>query len=138
VEKNGVIRVIQCACGAEFTALRSDAKFCKACHYRRQKTWATANSHRRKEAHKQRRLAAFAGYGGACACCGESRYEFLAIDHVHGGGRVERTTLSTNQIAKKVIDLGFPPEYRVLCHNCNSAIGWFGYCPHSGEVKRTA
>ena len=26
---------------------------------------------------------------------------------------------------------GFPLGYRVLCHNCNLARGFYGYCPHS-------
>lgn len=29
-------------------------------------------------------------YGGACACCGESREPFLAIDHIAGGGNKHR------------------------------------------------
>jgi hypothetical protein len=44
--------------------------------------------------------------------------------------------LSTRQIADKVIKENFPPEYRVLCHNCNQSHGWYGYCPH--EKERTA
>lgn len=26
---------------------------------------------------------------------------------------------------------GYPKGFRVLCHNCNMAIGFYGYCPHS-------
>lgn len=30
----------------------------------------------------------------------------------------------------------FPPGFRVLCHNCNQARGFYGYCPHEkGEGK---
>jgi hypothetical protein len=25
---------------------------------------------------------------------------------------------------------GFPEGFRVLCHNCNSALGYYGHCPH--------
>jgi hypothetical protein len=25
----------------------------------------------------------------------------------------------------------FPEGYRVLCHNCNQSLGYFGYCPHT-------
>jgi len=25
---------------------------------------------------------------------------------------------------------GYPTGFRVLCHNCNQAIGLYGYCPH--------
>ena len=31
-------------------------------------------------------------YGHECKCCGESTYEFLAIDHVNGKGNKERKT----------------------------------------------
>jgi hypothetical protein len=24
----------------------------------------------------------------------------------------------------------YPTGFRVLCHNCNLAIGFYGYCPH--------
>ena len=27
----------------------------------------------------------------------------------------------------------FPPGFRVLCHNCNQALGAYGYCPHKGK-----
>jgi hypothetical protein len=82
------------------------------------------------------RQKAFDGYGGKCNCCGEKQFEFLALDHVNGGGRAERQKLSTRQIADKVIKQNFPPEYRVLCHNCNQSHGWYGYCPH--EKEKTA
>lgn len=82
------------------------------------------------------RKKAIAGYGGKCECCKEEAFEFLAIDHVNGGGRKEREKMSTDQIAKKIIAQDFPPEYRVLCHNCNQAKGWYGFCPH--QWRRTA
>ena len=66
----------------------------------------------------------------------ENKFEFLALDHVNGGGREERKTRSTQQIALTAIREGFPDTYRVLCHNCNQAIGWYGKCPHENE--RTA
>lgn len=24
----------------------------------------------------------------------------------------------------------WPKGFRVLCHNCNSSLGYYGYCPH--------
>lgn len=72
-------------------------------------------------------------YGGKCACCGESENEFLAIDHINGGGNKQRKEL------KRAAGIAFyrwlrmneyPDGYRVLCHNCNCARGYYGYCPH--------
>lgn len=69
-------------------------------------------------------------YGGKCKCCGlDDYYEFLCIDHIGGkkqdgaprGGWLFYSWLKKN---------GFPSGYRVLCHNCNMAIGFYGYCPH--------
>ena len=127
--------VICAFCTLTFLASRSDAKRCSVCRqkylqeHRRQDT----TKQRRKEQYKALRVQALAGYGGKCQCCGEARFEFLAIDHVNGGGRLERKTKSTQQIVRKIINQSFPPEYRVLCHNCNQSHGWYGYCPHEHE-----
>lgn len=69
-----------------------------------------------------------------CACCGEDMLEFLCIDHINGGGSREHKKTGVN-IYAWLRKNDFPLGYRVLCHNCNSALGFYGYCPHS-EVKR--
>jgi hypothetical protein len=28
---------------------------------------------------------------------------------------------------------GWPEGFQVLCHNCNSSKGYYGYCPHEKE-----
>jgi hypothetical protein len=33
---------------------------------------------------------------------------------------------------------GYPPGYRVLCHNCNSAYGYYGHCPHQQATEKVA
>ncbi len=79
-------------------------------------------------------LRHYAAGDPACACCGEKAVEFLAIDHIDGGGRAHRKTLSTTlyQWLKRE---GFPTGFRVLCHNCNQARGALGYCPHQGRPE---
>lgn len=69
-------------------------------------------------------------YGGECACCGERHFEFLAIDHIDGGGRKHRKKINT-PLPYWLRKNGFPPGFRILCHNCNMAIGRYGYCPHN-------
>lgn len=125
-------------CGVSFEAKRNDAVRCTVCRSDYLKAYRKLDTtkERRKQQYVDLRKQALAGYGNKCACCGEQRFEFLAIDHVNGGGRKERETKSTQQIARKIINNNFPPEYRVLCHNCNQAIGWYGKCPH--ETERTA
>ncbi len=102
---------------------------CVRCDRRRVAVW----SHR---ALVKARMEAIARYGGKCACCGESRYEFLAIDHRRGGGSRHRLSgqfTPGNGFIKWLKRNGWPKGFRVLCHNCNSALGYYGYCPH----KRT-
>jgi hypothetical protein len=77
-------------------------------------------------------------YGGVCACCGETNYAFLSIDHVFCDGNTQRRELGLrggtrfyNWLKKN----GFPSGYRVLCHNCNFTIGHYGFCPHMRESK---
>ena len=82
--------------------------------------------------HRKEREACIAAYGGACECCGETRYEFLAIDHINGGGRQHREKIG-NKICRWLVKNNFPPGFRVLCHNCNLSIGHYGYCPHERE-----
>lgn len=75
-------------------------------------------------------------YGGACTCCGETTHEFLTLDHVNNNGKAERMALfgknagATMSIYRTVRDAGYPPDYTVLCFNCNIARSLFGTCPH--------
>lgn len=72
-----------------------------------------------------------------CSCCGEKYIEFLTIDHIEGGGAIHRRSIGNGKIGTGggafygwLRSQGFPAGYRVLCQNCNFAIGVFGYCPH--------
>ena len=116
---------------------RTPLSYCKECHKERGAIYQLNN----KEAHASRsrkykkklRIATIEAYGGKCDCCNESTTEFLAIDHVNGGGTKERRERfsSPAQLQKWLRDNNYPDGYRVLCHNCNSALGFYGYCPHS-------
>jgi len=101
-------------------------------HRKHQKT---INEKGRKKWRERRELC-LNHYGGKCACCGEIRYEFLAIDHINGGGNQERKNYSRNGFVSFLIKNNFPEGYRVLCHNCNLAIGFYGYCPHTIEEQK--
>lgn len=68
-----------------------------------------------------------------CACCGESKIEFLVIDHIYGGGgkhRKENKLTGANRLTYWLKKNNYPSGFRVLCHNCNMARGCYGYCPH--------
>lgn len=75
-----------------------------------------------------------------CACCGEKHMEFLTINHMNGGGTKHRIQLSGggkkvsgNIFYKWLVKNNFPEGYNVLCDNCNSSLGRYGYCPHQKE-----
>lgn len=82
----------------------------------------------------QKRKKVIEHYGGRCSCCGENRYEFLAIDHINGNGN--RHKMQVGDVMSWVWSHGFPDGFRILCHNCNLALGFYGYCPHGNEIIR--
>ena len=110
-------------------------------------TWADRVSrmraHQRSPEHRSKvrdrlrslRLEVLTHYSGGaprCACCGESHIEFLAIDHLDESGQAHRRRdPKARSLARYLKYHGLPAGYRVLCHNCNMAIGFYGRCPHS-------
>lgn len=111
---------------------------CKSCDNARSKIYCAANRKQQRVRSKKYsvclRAEVQAAYGGKCVCCGEDRHEFLTIDHVNGGGSEHRRRMGskTYRWLKKY---KFPKEgFRLLCSNCNNALGLFGYCPHEWEL----
>lgn len=86
--------------------------------------------------HRRLRAQVIDGLGSICACCGESEPIFLQLDHIHGGGNLHYRKFagSWSAVYRAVRDTGFPrDQYRLLCSNCNSAIGRYGRCPHADQ-----
>ncbi len=71
-----------------------------------------------------------------CACCGEDVRFFLCKDHIFGGGVKHHRELKERGISlnRELINNNYPNGYRILCHNCNSSLGYYGYCPHGNEI----
>ena len=113
--------------------------WCRDCRRQKTRTWFKTNDEsvkqkRRTEA-EANRLLVLQHYSRSpipfCWCCNESALQFLAIDHMNGNGREERKQYqSSTSFYKNIIARNFPKGYRVLCHNCNSSYGLYGYCPH--------
>ncbi len=84
------------------------------------------------------RAIVFNHYGMACACCGESNYRFLSLDHINGGGNENRRDTGTtggSNFYSYVIKAGFPDDLQTLCFNCN--LGRHhngGICPHKEGI----
>ena len=66
-----------------------------------------------------------------CDCCGYSNIDGLSIDHIngrrsHGHSRKFRSIGLYSWLKRT----GYPKNFRVLCLNCNAAIGINRKCPH--------
>jgi|SRR5579859_4614183 len=100
--------------------------------------WKKRNKDRYNKAVQRRsrhvRMEVMLAYGDHCVCCGEWRYEFLAFDHVDGGGYKHRQEVpAIRAMAPWLKRNDLPEGFRILCHNCNAAHGFYGYCPHEEE-----
>ncbi len=82
--------------------------------------------------HRELRQEVIKHYGGKCECCLEDIIEFLGIDHINGNGRKHRATF-TGSIYQWLKKNNYPQGYRILCHNCNLALGFYKHCPHRKE-----
>jgi hypothetical protein len=99
--------------------------YCLTCHGRQ-----SAKLHRR---YRREVLEHYGGVPPQCACCGENVYEFLALDHLDGGGTQHLLKLGVATIYH-LVRRDWPEEYQVLCHNCNFAKGAYGKCPHQNAT----
>ncbi len=81
------------------------------------------------------------GYGGKCTCCGQKQWEFLSVDHKKNDGAERRRRLGRAETSatlyRRLIAENFPPDYQILCYNCNLSLGFFGYCPHHPKMRRS-
>jgi len=84
-----------------------------------------------------RRIRVIKKLGSICVCCGENRIEFLSANHKKNDGAQHRREIGSGatynwiqshlEEAKNILEL--------MCMNCNSSIGFFGYCPHKTKSK---
>lgn len=87
-----------------------------------------------KERDKSRhlRMEILLAYGGKCSClgCNEWRYEFLTMHHIDNDGASHRKEIKYGSMYEWIKAHDLPLNFRVLCWNCNLALGKYGYCPH--------
>ena len=117
---------------------------CNACHKtnaregRRTCAPCAAKADERNRLNREQlRSEMLTAYGNMCQCCGENKREFLALDHIYGGGNRERRGLGMGMgraYLTRLKKLGWPKDkYRLLCHNCNASLAYYRYCPHGKE-----
>lgn len=111
-------------------------------HLERCRKYYTSHKEERREYHrnyrKKARMEVLQYYSKEgipqCECCGEKQIEFLAIDHIEGKGNKHRKKIH-NHIELFLKRKRFPSGYRILCHNCNLSLGFYGYCPHNVKTE---
>lgn len=84
----------------------------------------------------------FTYYGEYCSCCAEDESLFLSIDHVNNDGHLDLNsngkTLTGRHLYPKIVKLGYPDKYQVLCMNCNFGKRMNnGICPHKTIDKKS-
>lgn len=80
------------------------------------------------------------GYGGKCYCCGETEPCFLTLDHVNNDGAEHRRKHKAvgMRLYQYLIRNKFPPEFQLLCFNCNCGRQINnGVCPHGRKGVTT-
>lgn len=98
--------------------------------------WVKDNAEKNRAYQRKYRLKlkseTFERYGGEiCACCSETGIQFLTLDHIDGDGAAHRKSIGSSggrEFYQWLKTNGYPPGYQVLCWNCNSARGSYGYC----------
>ena len=94
---------------------------------------------RLRQRNRDLKMEVMSSLGGKCECCGELIIQFLTVDHINGGGAEQRRRCSRSQwkIYNEIKTEGYPRDkYRVLCFNCNIALGAFGECPHRPGITQ--
>jgi len=114
---------------------------CKKCGNKYDKEWQQNNrdsyNQLQRESKHRLRDEVIDAYGGVCKCCGETRKEFLTIDHIYGDGnkhRREMGFLSSDMFYRWLRQNNYPSGFQVLCFNCNCGKGTYGTCPHNKDI----
>lgn len=123
----------------EWITMISKARNATTYKAKRQAYYATRAAELQSQ-NTQEREAVLHAYGGptpTCACCGESHYKHLTVDHI-GGGANKHLSEKGNRLRGKGLYAwlkknNYPPGFRILCMNCNWAIGKYGTCGHQDE-----
>jgi hypothetical protein len=106
------------------------------------KMWRIENKEKiandKREYNKQLKIDFLNAYGNKCSCCGELEPKFLTLEHLKGRNETDKRPsgkkMTGTRMYMKAKKLGYPDYYTILCFNCNSAKGLFGFCPHTKNI----
>lgn len=116
-------------CGKQFVGSMDQRRYCSV------ECREVQVADQRKTARDGLRMRALRAYSDgdtpSCSCCREFVPQFLALDHINGGGRKQRQELGGGGFWTWLRANNYPPGFRVLCHNCNFGRQINGgVCPH--------
>lgn len=67
----------------------------------------------------------------ACNCCGESKEQFLTLDHIEPFSLTKAGPRGGRTLYQWLRKRNYPEGFQVLCYNCNMARAKYdGVCPH--------
>lgn len=92
----------------------------------------------RNDARTKVREFVYAAYGNKCSClsCGETKWQFLTLDHVGDDGAAHRKEINCVDIIDWAKKNNCPPTLRLLCWNCNGGRERNnGVCPHLTDLN---
>ena len=124
-----------------YTSLKKEYSYiCKDCKNKYNKEWQQDNKDKcnqsNRESNHRLRDEVINEYGGKCVCCGETRREYLTIDHINGGGGKHRREIGIrgSQFYRWLKQNNYPKGFQVLCFNCNCGKKDYGICPHNKQA----
>lgn len=77
----------------------------------------------------------FYKYGSECSCCGDRSPSFLTLKKIGVNNQREASKELKAGIYVWVRDNGYPPDFYLLCLNCNWSKSRWGYCPHQASPE---
>lgn len=109
---------------------------CMSCQFRKRDMVNKGKQNKAREWRRARKERVLRAYSPElnCACCGETDFRVLQLDHGwNDGAEVNRRLgIKSSQVYDFIEKNKFPKNLglRVLCSNCNHAHGCYKYCPH--------
>lgn len=118
-----------------FKRKQEDPEWFESERIRKRKLSRDYHNKKGREHDLRRKLTIIQHYGPVCKCCGISKHEFLALDHIDGKGNQHRRDIGIKggkHFYDWIIKNNFPVGFQILCHNCNFAKDHFLQgCPHN-------
>lgn len=85
--------------------------------------WLRKNRERQRQRRYEIRQKVLQKLGGRCVQCGyDANWRALQIDHIIGGGRIEREKITQHGLHAKILKMDLKEvlkTYQCLCANCN-------------------